>query len=163
MTHRVYTLKRDVIFNVIASRCDIIGTTLAFASIMLSQLVDILNTLFKYWVGSWHDHWNVWTVGEKLCKVWLVIHEYSMRNCMFTWNSKLQSLNQFWTVLSVKLYQLFSCLNEICRICWTVAWILPYQVWEFGWNPYFRCSNTEVFLGDCFYWRTLYISSFWSS
>jgi len=34
-------------------------------------------------------HWNVWTVDEKVCKVWFIITEYSGRNCMFTWKSEL--------------------------------------------------------------------------
>ena len=30
----------------------------------------------------------VWTVEEKLCKIWLIIREYSMYN-MFTWKSEV--------------------------------------------------------------------------
>jgi len=40
------------------------------------------------WADDIH-HWNVWTVDEKLRKVWFVIREYSTRNCMFTWKSEL--------------------------------------------------------------------------
>jgi len=42
------------------------------------------------WANATDMHnWNVWTVCEKLCKVWFVICEYSMCNCMFTWKIEL--------------------------------------------------------------------------
>jgi len=101
-------LKFEVIFDVTASRCDVIGTILVFVNVfaisklrsedkmrietqqtnfdrVLLQLVDILNTKWAVDIR----HWNVWTVDEKLRKVGFIIHEYSMRNCMFTRKSAL--------------------------------------------------------------------------
>ena len=88
---------------------------------VLLQLVEILNILFTYWVGSWHSslkRLNSWQTAVRLiCYLWI----FSMCNCMFTWKDKLYNL-------------------KCCRpICWTisvvsmkfagyVAWILTYEV-----------------------------------
>jgi len=52
---------------------------------------DIVNTLFKYWVsiGTWYSLLKHLSCDEKLCKIWFIIHEYSMCNCMITWKSVL--------------------------------------------------------------------------
>jgi len=38
----------------------------------------------------------MWTVDEKLCKVWFVICEYLARDCMFTLKFKLASYIPRW-------------------------------------------------------------------
>ena len=38
------------------------------------------------------------------------------------------------------------------------VWILIHKVRKFGSNSYYHCWYTEVFLGDCFYCRTLYLA-----
>jgi len=58
---------------------------------VLLQLVD-MNTPLKYWVGyrqlTWFTTETFELLLKKLCKVWFVIREYSMRNCML-----IQKLN----------------------------------------------------------------------
>ena len=110
---------------------------------MLLQLVDVFSTLNIEWAADIY-HWNI---DEKLCKVWLVIPEYS--TCMFIWkvNFKVQ------TVARVKTYQLVQRnLQDMMN-----TQLLTHKVWKTGLNSYYHCCNIEVFLGDCFYWHTLYM------
>jgi len=95
---------------------------------VLLQLMDILNTLFKYWVSN---RWLILIteISETLRKrcasfiyysrifnAWLRVH---LKNCTFK-------------------FKLLYLLNHICffstKFAGCVVWILTYTVWKFGPN-----------------------------
>jgi len=72
------------------------------------------------------DHWCVWTVDEKLCKVWFIIREHSTHVSLKKWTLKFKLLYQLNHI---------GCFNEICRY---VVRILTYKIWKSGSNPCLR-------------------------
>jgi len=72
-------------YGIICHRSSLIRLSYHFSThfnLVAAPLVNILNTNTEL-VADIH-HWNVWTVDNKLCKVWFIISGYSMHNCMFT-------------------------------------------------------------------------------
>jgi len=86
---------------------------------------------------------------KKLCKVWFVISEYSVRDCMFTWKSEFKSLNCciYWTTSVI-----------LIKFAGNVAWILTCKRCKLGEKICYNSRDIEFFLGVYFFWRALYIS-----
>ena len=109
---------------------------------ILLQLVNILNTLFKYWV-SYRQLTFITEMFESLvknCKVCFVIREYSVHNCMFTWK-----------LTSVFMLSVFICWSKpVVSIKFAgYVWTFAFRFWNFG-------SNLRInFWGIVFYWHIL--------
>jgi len=137
-------------YEMICNRSSLIRQSYHFArdfDHVLLQLVDTLNTLFKHRAGSWHSSLKRLNCWRKVVQRLIRVREYSARDCMFTWKSELWSLNCciFWTISAA-----------LMKFAGYVVWILLHKLRMFGSNSYCYCWYTKVFLGDCFYWRTLY-------
>jgi len=97
---------------------------------------------FKYWVSySQLDihYWNIWTVGEKLCKVWFVICEYSMQVHLKNWTLKFKL---------IYLLNHISYFNKICKISFVNTRLPVLNIWLISVLPLLKYRI--FFLGDCF-------------
>jgi len=79
---------------------------------------------------------------KNLCKIWFVIPEYSLRNCMFTWKSELY----------FKLLYLLNNISYFNKICLNTH----IQSLKFGSNQYSHGWNTDFSWG-LFYWHNLWM------
>jgi len=83
-------------------------------NLVLLQLLEILKTLFKYWVGSWHSS-VVTETFELLTK------SCGKSDLLFlnVFNAQLHVHLKKWTLKFKLLCQLnrVSCFNKICTIC----------------------------------------------
>jgi len=67
----------------------------------------------------------------------------------YSWifNVQLHSHLKKWTLK----FKLLCLLVVSIWFAVYVAYIFTRKVWKFGWNPYYRCWNTKVFLEDLFF------------
>jgi len=76
---------------------------------VLLQLVDTLNTQFKYREGSWHSLLKRLKCWRKSCAKFdsLLRNTYSGRDCMFTWKKLTLKFKQLYLLIRIRYFNPF--------------------------------------------------------